>query len=719
MKGEKEMKKKILSFSLSLMMILSMIIPVSATNDAVSCYVRIATSDMIVQPRVQLEVNKDAADTVFGTNYNSNPTIMDALVEVVYYSLFQSDGNIENFENERDSIKECIDLNGTWLKGIFGTNNEGNNYWGYTDGTQTTGVMDETYLSNDSDICFYYSDYTNTYGGYFDKIVYNIQTNQDLTVDIFGIDRTKYNSYQEEYLNNANVTISNDEGVEVASQTSKDGKVTFSNLTVGTYTMTASWNEGNHCFIAPEATVNVTKEKPSNAGIDTKKPEYSKSDIDFLDAYSAMNKKINNESLINSANDDINVFWNMLAKGAMNGKVSSIDIDFNNLDYATLVKTPQKLAKVLIAMANNNYSINNRVYNNKTIVELLLDSMENDGSFSSLNRKNQKIKAYANEQVWCLIALEIVDANYDKEKALNYLYSCQNSDNGFGYGQYSDCGISSWVISLSEIMNIDENVTNKTVDYINSQWDDLYQINDSSSMAPFLSTHYATDKQMKQFLSASYNNQGEYFTWGSTSTSENAYAKYPSIQCLGDYKNKTSVYEMLDAYYDGTQKPKLVSGDNQSFNIKEGKTLTFKSDANISDFEKVLIDNKEVDSSNYELKEGSTIITLNKDYLKQLSSGKHSIQIISTTGIVATTFEVKDNENKPVEDNKNKPNGNVEDNSNNTNATTNEVISTTNKKKENTKSVKTGDTNNNVYLILLFASMMGCVYIAKQKNEID
>lgn len=40
-------------------------------------------------------------------------------------------------------------------------------------------------------------------------------------------------------------------------------------------------------------------------------------------------------------------------------------------------------------------------------------------------------------------------------------------------GQYSDCGISSWVISLSEIMNIDENVTNKTVDYINSQWDDL------------------------------------------------------------------------------------------------------------------------------------------------------------------------------------------------------------------------------------------------------
>lgn len=713
------MKKKILSFSLSLMMILSMIIPVSASGDSISCYVRVATADEIIQSRVKLDVNKGAADAVFGTDTNKEPTIEDALVEVTYYSLFMEDGNIDDFQTNAEYLKSLIVLNGSWINSLFSTPNEGNKYWGYADGTELTDAMDQTYLTKDSDICFYYSDYTNTYSGYFDKIVYNLQEGKVLNVDVFGIDRTKYNSYKEEALNNAEVTISNENDEVVATQTSKNGEVTFENLPVGTYTMTASWNEGNHSFIAPEATVNVTKDAPTNSGVETKKPEYSKSDVDFKDAYSAMNKKINNESLINSTNDDINVFWNMLAKGAMNGKTSSIDIDFNNLDYATLIKTPQKLAKVLIAMANNNYSINNKVYNNKTVVELLLDSMENDGSFSSLNRKNQKIKAYANEQVWCLIALEIADANYDKEKALNYLYSCQNSDNGFGYGQYSDCGTSSWVISLSEIMNMDENVINKTVDYINSQWDDLYQINDSSSMAPFLSTHYATDKQMKQFLSASYNKQGEYFTWGSTSTSENAYAKYPSIQCLGDYKNKTSVYEMLDAYYDGTQKPKLVSGDNQSFNIKEDKTLTFKSDANISDFEKVLIDNKEVDPSNYELKEGSTIITLNKDYLKQLSLGKHSIQIVSTAGIVATTFEVKDNENNPVDDNKNKPNGNLEGNSNNTNATTNEVISTTNKKKENTKSVKTGDTNNNVYLILLFVSMMGCVYIAKQKNEID
>ena len=693
------MKKKILSFSLSLMMILSVIIPVSASDDSISCYVRVATADDIIQSRVKLDVNKGAADAVFGTDTNKEPTIEDALVEVAYYSLFMEDGNIDDFKSNAEDLKYLIDLNGSWINSLFGTPNEGNKYWGYTDGTELTNSMDQTYLTKDSDICFYYSDYTNTYSGYFDKIVYNLQEGKMLNIDVFGIDRTKYNSYKEEYLNNANVTILNDKGVEVASQTSKDGKVTFSNLTVGTYTMKASWNEGNHCFIAPEATVNVTKEKPSNAGIDTKKPEYSKSDVDFLDAYSAMNKKINNESLINSANDDINVFWNMLAKGAMNGKASSIDIDFNTLDYATLIKTPQKLAKVLIAMANNNFSINNKVYNNKTVVELLLDTMDNDGSFSSLNRKNQKIKAYANEQVWCLIALEIADANYDKEKALNYLYSCQNSDNGFGYGQYSDCGTSSWVVSLSEIMNMDENVISKTVDYINGQWDGLYQTNDSSSMAPFLSTHYANDKQMRQFLSSSYKKAGEYFTWGASSE-ENEYAKYPSIQCLGDFNNKKSIYQILDDIYDGNIQPTLVSGENQSYVLGTNEELTFKSDADINDFQKLLVDNEEVDSDYYTLKEGSTIVTLNKEYLNKLSKGSHSLQIVSTNGTVATVFTIREKETPKNEN----TNTNVEDNK------------STDKK--DAKSVKTGDANN-PYIMTLIASMLLYVYLVRRKNEIN
>lgn len=693
------MKKKILSFSLSLMMILSVIIPVSASDDSISCYVRVATADDIIQSRVKLDVNKGAADAVFGTDTNKEPTIEDALVEVAYYSLFMEDGNIDDFKSNAEDLKYLIDLNGSWINSLFGTPNEGNKYWGYTDGTELTNSMDQTYLTKDSDICFYYSDYTNTYSGYFDKIVYNTKKGTSLNVDVFGIDRTKYNSYQEEELNNAIVTISNENNVAVATQTSKNGEVTFENLPVGTYTMTASWDEGNHSFIAPEATVNITEETPSNSGVETKKPEYSKSDVDFLDAYSAMNKKINNESLINSTNDDINVFWNMLAKGAMNGKASSIDIDFNTLDYATLIKTPQKLAKVLIAMANNNFSINNKVYNNKTVVELLLDTMDNDGSFSSLNRKNQKIKAYTNEQVWCLIALEIADANYDKEKALNYLYSCQNSDNGFGYGQYSDCGTSSWVVSLSEIMNMDENVISKTVDYINGQWDGLYQTNDSSSMAPFLSTHYANDKQMRQFLSSSYNKQGEYFTWGSYST-ENAYAKYPSIQCLGDFNNKKSIYQILDEYYDGSSKPKLISGDNQLFMIGNNDPLTFKSDANIDNFEKVLVDNKEIDESSYSLTKGSTIVTLNGDYLNQLSCGTHSIQIVSTTGIVATTFEVRKKENS----------GNK---TLNTNIENKEKIN-----EKNVKSVKTGDANN-PYMIMALVSIVIFMYLTRRKNEIN
>ncbi|MBE5706387.1 MAG: hypothetical protein EGR78_05445, partial [Erysipelotrichaceae bacterium] len=346
-----------------------------------------------------------------------------------------------------------------------------------------------------------------------------------------------------------------------------------------------------------------------------------------------------------------------------------------------------------------NFSINNKVYNNKTVVELLLDTMDNDGSFSSLNRKNQKIKAYANEQVWCLIALEIADANYDKEKALNYLYSCQNSDNGFGYGQYSDCGTSSWVVSLSEIMNMDENVISKTVDYINGQWDGLYQTNDSSSMAPFLSTHYANDKQMRQFLSSSYKKAGEYFTWGASSE-ENEYAKYPSIQCLGDFNNKKSIYQILDDIYDGNIQPTLVSGENQSYVLGTNEELTFKSDADINDFQKLLVDNEEVDSDYYTLKEGSTIVTLNKEYLNKLSKGSHSLQIVSTNGTVATVFTIREKETPKNEN----TNTNVEDNK------------STDKK--DAKSVKTGDANN-PYIMTLIASMLLYVYLVRRKNEIN
>ncbi|MEG1027752.1 MAG: hypothetical protein RSE07_03600, partial [Oscillospiraceae bacterium] len=82
--------------------------------------------------------------------------------------------------------------------------------------------------------------------------------------------------------------------------------------------------------------------------------------------------------------------------------------------------------------------------------------------------------------------------------------------------------------------------------------------------------------------------------------------------------------------------PEIIEGTNQS--IEQGKNATFKSNADLKDFKKVLVDGKEVSSDNYTLKEGSTIVTLKSDYIKTLSVGKHTINIVFTTGSADTEF---------------------------------------------------------------------------------
>lgn len=84
--------------------------------------------------------------------------------------------------------------------------------------------------------------------------------------------------------------------------------------------------------------------------------------------------------------------------------------------------------------------------------------------------------------------------------------------------------------------------------------------------------------------------------------------------------------------------PKIIAGNNQA--VEEGKGATFKSDANIKDFVKLLVDDKEVSSDNYTLEEGSTIVNLKPEFVKLLSKGTHTISIVSTTGIASTEFTV-------------------------------------------------------------------------------
>ena len=87
--------------------------------------------------------------------------------------------------------------------------------------------------------------------------------------------------------------------------------------------------------------------------------------------------------------------------------------------------------------------------------------------------------------------------------------------------------------------------------------------------------------------------------------------------------------------------PKLLNGANAEWSKGKKEGLTFSVDANISDFIGVKVDQKELDPSMYEVRSGSTIITLKPYYLESLSSGKHEIRMEFKSGTIQTYFTIK------------------------------------------------------------------------------
>mgnify|MGYP004466915505 FL=1 len=87
-------------------------------------------------------------------------------------------------------------------------------------------------------------------------------------------------------------------------------------------------------------------------------------------------------------------------------------------------------------------------------------------------------------------------------------------------------------------------------------------------------------------------------------------------------------------------KPEITDGTGQTMVVEAAKDLTFRSNAPLVFFQKVLVDDKEVAAENYELTEGSTIVTLKASFLKTLGVGEHKLSVVSDTGTAETTFTV-------------------------------------------------------------------------------
>ena len=179
--------------------------------------------------------------------------------------------------------------------------------------------------------------------------------------------------------------------------------------------------------------------------------------------------------------------------------------------------------------------------------------------------------------------------------------------------------------------------------------------------------------------------------------------------------NTAEAFELLIEYKEAqepVQPPVIIAGANGSWQKSGTDGLSFTSNAAFADFIKVQVDGKDLDASNYTIKEGSTIVTLNAAYLNTLSVGKHTLSIVSANGTATTEFTIT-----AAQTGGDQTEGNQTGGDNQTGGTTPQEPG---KNEGAVTSPQTGDSSNAVlWIALLFASgvgLFGAVVYSRKKR---
>ena len=127
-----------------------------------------------------------------------------------------------------------------------------------------------------------------------------------------------------------------------------------------------------------------------------------------------------------------------------------------------------------------------------------------------------------------------------------------------------------------------------------------------------------------------------------TKTSEGNIEYWYCEGCNKYYKDAKATQEITKAQtVTAKLPPQITAGDGAAVTQGEKKELSFTSDASFADFLRVELDGTTLDEKNYTKKEGSTIITLNRDFVATLSVGEHTLSIVSKSGTATAKFTVK------------------------------------------------------------------------------
>ena len=176
-----------------------------------------------------------------------------------------------------------------------------------------------------------------------------------------------------------------------------------------------------------------------------------------------------------------------------------------------------------------------------------------------------------------------------------------------------------------------------------------------------------------------------------------------------NYKDTTVDVVIIQEY-------RIIDGANSSWTQNTDGTIVIRGNGAYRLFREVKVDGNIIDAANYEVKEGSTIITLKAEYLKTLAAGSHTFEIVWNDGSAGTDFTVVVN---TPSNNGNSSNNDSSDNSSGDSSNTTDIAApaANNPAQELDKVPATGDPFG-IWLTLYAVSLAGlAAMLVRKKNN--
>lgn len=188
------------------------------------------------------------------------------------------------------------------------------------------------------------------------------------------------------------------------------------------------------------------------------------------------------------------------------------------------------------------------------------------------------------------------------------------------------------------------------------------------------------------------------------SNAENAYEALSYYEkTLVDSDTKTKLETLADAVeqYEKehvTATYQITEGANGTYTIGGETGLTVKANGNFAKFAYVIVDDRKIEASKYEVKEENQLVTLKPSYLDTLSIGKHTITIVFEDGSAGTSFTILE---KPAQSEQITPSDQT----------------SSSDKQQNSSSILTGDNGMGIWLVLMIISAIAFVIANYEKKE--